>query len=482
MRKAILLPSFAVIALPNVALAQHEPKLNLDLDGTSMAFVRINPGRFTMGSPASETGRNDDETQHPVVLRDGYYMATTPVTVGQWKRFVAATGYRTEAEKGSSGGSGWDGQALVQKPSFTWQNPGFVQGEDHPVTLVTYDDALAFAQWATQKTSRYITLPTEAQWEYAYRAGTTTSFYDPKAKDALGLGWFKNNAGKGTKPVAQKPANPWGLHDMAGNVWQWCLDWYAPYTSGELTDPLQSTPDTSDKARRVLRGGSWLKDPRNGRAAARFRNTPATRNADNGFRLVLLDQSPPVISTPTTPPATNDNQPKTTPQRTSEPPESSSSSSFWKYIVGIPFIYVFVRILSGIFRGKNSGNSNQGGSSGSSYSKWSSSGSSGSVNIRLEPARDGYWIHAMPSEVGKRITVRYYVDGMERLSHATIETATGGQFVYTGHQPFTPTVINEENTNSSWNSNHSSSVSSWDSNRNDDSSSSSSFRGYPSAY
>lgn len=469
MRKLVFLP-FLALVLPGVALAEPDPKLDLDLGGESVAFVRIAPGRFVMGSAATEVGRNDDETQHPVVLREGFYMATVPVTVGLWKRFVQATDYRSESEKGTSGGSGWDGQALVQKPIYTWKNPGFPQDDNHPVTLVTYDDALTFAAWATRVSNRFVTLPTEAQWEMAYRAGTTSTYYNPKAKDALALGWFKPNAGQGTKPVRSRPANPWGLYDMAGNVWQWCLDWYAPYPADEVTDPFQGTPDALDKPRRVLRGGSWLKDPKNGRAAARYRNTPGSRNADNGFRLVVLDKPVPVAPAPTSAPPQQEGMTNRPSPLGSPPVEAQSSSSRWfQYVAAIPILGVLFMILA---------------------KKFGSSG--GSSGIRLQPGKDGYWIHAGSRDVGSRITVNYHSGGRQHVSHANIEHADQGQFVYTGYEP-TALTLAAVVPAAQPNRQQGSQGSSWNSSRDDDddddsygssnsSSSSSSFGGFPSAY
>src|SRR5262249_26041586 len=154
----------------------------------------------------------------------------------------------------------------------------------------TFGDANAFVAWASRKTGRRVRLPTEAEWEYAARGGTATPWFGAsKEEDALALGWFKANAGSSTHPVALKKPNAFGLFDMAGNVYEWCRDVYAPYPAGDAVDPENATNTGTEPERRVLRGGSWLKDPRRARSAARNRNTPGSRNADNGFRVAVDD-------------------------------------------------------------------------------------------------------------------------------------------------------------------------------------------------
>lgn len=478
MKAWLVVPLSLTAVTPNVAFAQDPPTTNVDLGGANVTFVRIAAGTFMMGSPAAEPGRKDDELAHSVTLSNGFYLQTIPVTVGVWKRFVDATGYRSEAEKGTSGGSGWNGSALVQGPSYTWKSPGFPQTDDHPVTIITYDDALQFTRWATRATGRSMTLPTEAQWEYAYRAGTTSTYYDINAKDPLALGWFKDNAGQGTKPVGQKKPNAWGLYDMGGNVWQWCLDWYAPYGSANATDPLQTVADASDKPRRVLRGGSWLKDRSNGRAAARFRSTPGTRNADNGFRLVILDKAPDVsneaplpnqpLPAQSPPPIQSNN-----PSSTSEP---SSFSCFGSLFV-LPFIGAFIIFFWKVIKSVTGG---------------SSGGRGATSGISVRPGKDGFWMHPNGRHAGAQVTINYRSMGIMRSAHARVENPNIEQFVYTGYTPEILEVVDVVSTNpswqpssnsSNWSSRHQRSSShhnSWDNHHS--SSNDSSFGGYPPAY
>ncbi|HVH46954.1 MAG TPA: SUMF1/EgtB/PvdO family nonheme iron enzyme, partial [Labilithrix sp.] len=274
-----------------------EEDLSLDLGASSLELRRIPKGTFGEGSPATEPGRESDESARNVTISRPFWFGKVPVTRAQFSRFVTETRFVTDAEKGQSGGFGWDGKALVQKKEFTWRNPGFPQKDEDPVVLVTFGDANAFVAWASRKSGRRVRLPTEAEWEYAARAGTTTPWAGANKEDeALAFGWFKTNSPNGTHPVGTKRPNAFGLFDMSGNVFEWCRDVYAPYPAGDATDPENTAPPAGEPERRVLRGGSWLRDPKRGRSAARYRNAPGSRNADNGFRVAIDDDgtTPPV--------------------------------------------------------------------------------------------------------------------------------------------------------------------------------------------
>ena len=297
----VFLGSSGEVRADGGALASPDD-MTLDLGGVTLETRRVPHGSFTQGAPASEVGHDkEEEPAHHVTITKDFWIGKFPVTRGQFAKFVADTRYVSDAEKGQAGGAGWagamvpdggKGPVLVQKKEFTWRAPGFTQTDEHPVVLVSYGDANAFVGWASRKTGKRVRLPTESEWEFASRAGTTTSWSGggPAESDPGSYGWFKPNAGNGTRPVGQKKPNPLGLFDMSGNVMEWCRDVYAPYREGALIDPEVATNTGTDPERRVLRGGSWFRDPKRGRSAARYKNTPGSRNADNGFRVVVTNE------------------------------------------------------------------------------------------------------------------------------------------------------------------------------------------------
>jgi formylglycine-generating enzyme len=411
----------ALIALSALALASpvlaQEKALSIDLgQGVRLDLVLVPAGSFDQGSPPTEAGHVDDETLHPVTLSRAFYMGKVPVTRGQFARFAGDAGYRTEAERGVSGGSGFDGRALVQRKEFTWKTPGFPQTDDHPVTLVTYDDALAFAGWVGKRSGRAVSLPTEAQWEYAGRAGARTRFYTGEGDESAALiGWFKDNAGNGTRPVGQKKPNAFGLHDMGGDVFEWCRDWYAPYPRGAATDPEQTAQvNDGDKPRRVLRGGSWLKDRKNLRSAARARQAPGSRNADNGFRIVASVEAAQVV--PPAPvakssPAPSDTQP---------PPHDGDAASRdtatgWCWGVGL---FGFLGLASWVVLTMRRGARRR-----------------SAEGISVKPAGDGFWLKVPSRLDGAQVSYRCQVGSGTRRETVTAEISDRGQFVYTGGVP-----------------------------------------------
>ncbi len=235
-----------------------------------MKLVWIPSGSFLIGSPEGERGRYHLEGPvHKVNLSKGFYMGATEVTQGQYLEVMGT-------------------------------NPSYFVGLSRPVERVSWFDAMELARRLSEREGRTYTLPTEAQWEYAARAGTTTrfSFGDAlECDDVCGacpladehLWWCRNNSPYGTKPVGQKKSNPWCLFDMHGNVNEWCRDWWATYyPAGEVTDPM----GPPSGAYRGLRGGDWNNNLRNCRSANRNNNDPDDRNNNIGFRVVLVSGLP----------------------------------------------------------------------------------------------------------------------------------------------------------------------------------------------
>jgi formylglycine-generating enzyme required for sulfatase activity len=250
---------------------------------------------------------DDEQPRHRVRITKIDALARHEVTVGQFGRFVADTGYKTEAERDGKGAYGFNVEkgTYEQDPKYTWRNPGFPQSDDHPVTCVSWNDANEFCRWLSGKDGRTYRLPTEAEWEYACRAGSESRYSfgdDPEglarvgnAADASAKARFASmtwaiKADDGfvfTAPVGRYAANAWGLFDMHGNVWEWCLDGYdaAYYKSSPEVDPGGAG---AGAAHRVIRGGSWRSLGRYCRSATRYRSSPDYRNDLLGFRVARV--------------------------------------------------------------------------------------------------------------------------------------------------------------------------------------------------
>jgi len=424
--KVLWIAAFAVSFL-----SAAEPSLQLDMgSGTILDLVHIPSGDFSQGSPMNEAGRAADETPKNVRLTDSFYIARTAVTLGQWETFVRDTGYRTEAEVGKSGGFGWDGKGLSQRKEFSWKNPGFSQTLEHPVCLVTFGDAEAFCRWVENKSGRRTTLPTESQWEYACRATTLTAWHGGGPESTDQVAWHQANAGDGTRPPNLKQPNPWGLI-IGGNVNEWCLDWYAPYDSSATTDPLQIHPNLSDKPRRVLRGGSWLKDARNTRSAARFRSDPGSRNADIGFRIVCATEIPvPDLAIPPIPPSlpfqVEQNRIIPSPDVSTIPQEKSGFSILSGLICWLLPIGLIVLLLRHVARGRNQV---------SPFVTMPPAPvpKSGLARV-VRTGADGFWIQS-DQAVGTSFHVRYSVDGIPSEQTIIYQPGPEGQFLFTGGLP-----------------------------------------------
>ncbi|GHU22904.1 hypothetical protein FACS1894172_07700 [Spirochaetia bacterium] len=234
----------------------------------SSLFMRIPAGTFMMGSPAPEVNRVGNEVQHKVTISRDFYMGKCEVTQKEYQEVMGT-------------------------------NPSHFKGNNLPVENVSWYDAIEYCNARSRKeglTPAYsgsgasiswnrnangYRLPTEAEWEYACRAGTSTPYSSGSSVDSVGWDW--GNSGGETHPVGTKQANAWGLHDMHGNVWEWCWDWYGDYSTSSQTDPTGAASGTN----RVLRGGSWFNIARYLRSANRGYYTPTSRYYNLGFRVVL---------------------------------------------------------------------------------------------------------------------------------------------------------------------------------------------------
>ncbi len=228
-----------------------------------MKFMKIPAGTFLMGSPDTEKDRHDNEHQHKVTITKPFYMQTTEVTQGQWKEVM--------------GTEPWKGKQYVK------------EGPNNAASWVSWDDAMAYCKKLSEQERKTYRLPTEAEWEYACRAGTDTAWSFGNDKKVLGdYAWYRENTvnigEQYAHQVGQKKPNAFGLYDMHGNVYEWCHDYYGEdyYKQSSEKDP---TGPTSGSAR-VVRGGSWVLSSRATRSADRGRGGAGFRGNFLGFRLV----------------------------------------------------------------------------------------------------------------------------------------------------------------------------------------------------
>lgn len=268
------------------------------------AMVRIEGGCFQMGSPMHEESRRNNEPQHKVCVQN-FEIGKYEVTVGEFRRFVEATRYRTDAERNADGKEGCyiayrEGSEWTNgyQSGFSWKEPNFKQDDNHPVVCVSWNDAVAYAEWLTKQTGENYRLPSEAEWEYAARAGTTSARYwgddpnqacryanvgDRTAKETH-PGWTIHDCTDNyvyTAPVGRYSPNAWRLHDMLGNVWEWtCSRYDADYNGLE-----EKCADKDTIGPRAVHGGSWGDVPAGVRSAFRSWVGPALRFSYWGFRL-----------------------------------------------------------------------------------------------------------------------------------------------------------------------------------------------------
>lgn len=230
-------------------------------DEISLVMEYIPSGQFSMGSPVDEVYRRDNEDpQHQVTLTDGYWMGKFEVTQAQWQTVMGSN------------------------PSY-FQGGGYGDAANRPVEQVSWYDVQDFLTEINELTSLSFRLPTEAEWEYAARAGTTTPYFWGDETNTGDYAWYEGNSGDQTHDVGGKLPNAWGLYDTSGNVWEWVQDWYGEYPTDDVIDPLG--PDAG--LQRVQRGGAYIYTPHdigNYRSAYRGASDPETISSEFGFRLV----------------------------------------------------------------------------------------------------------------------------------------------------------------------------------------------------
>ncbi len=324
-----------LIALSAVLPAAYAQDPAVFENTLGMRFVQVPVGAFQMGNarspqrmkqlfPEYDESRlvelSDEMPVHTVWITHDYWLGQHEVTVGQFRRFIEQSGYVPESVRDGTGGYGYDASYDPAKserhdafagrdPKYSWANPGFPQGDDHPVLNVTWNDAVAMAKWLSEKEGRTYRLPSEAEWEYACNAGQSTLF--PAGNDPLALDltanvfdassaklwpqWAKyarpfDDKFPFTAPVGSFEPNGFGLYDMAGNAWEWTADWYDEnyYDNSPLEDPK----GPAEGKVKVRRGGSWHTWPLYARCNFRNVNSPETRYVLQGMRLLLESAAP----------------------------------------------------------------------------------------------------------------------------------------------------------------------------------------------
>jgi formylglycine-generating enzyme required for sulfatase activity len=317
-----------LIAVGIVAVALAEDAKATDkgeiANSIGMKLMLVPSGEFMMGSGESPeatseffkknytgalffpSGFKDEHPQHRVQITHPFYLGKFHVTRGQFRQFVDATKYKTDSEKAKKPGAvGWDSRGRFDRKDvkYSWRETGFDQIDKEPVVNVTWNDAMEFCKWLSAKDRKSYRLPTEAEWEYACRAGTTTRYYNGDnpntvvivgnvADKSFAMESFTNfgyllKASDGytfTSPVGQFKPNAFGLYDMHGNAFQWCMDWYEE--KYYATSPKNDPPGPEFGKYRVLRGGSWYDGPLRARSCDRYFRAPDEPTFNVGFRVV----------------------------------------------------------------------------------------------------------------------------------------------------------------------------------------------------
>jgi formylglycine-generating enzyme required for sulfatase activity len=269
MSRGILLMLIFLSVLMHGSRAEAQPPKELT-NSLGMKLVLIPKGKFLMGSPDTATDRNKHELQHEVTISRDYYLGAYEVTQGQYEKVMG-------------------------------ENPSYFQGAkvagdstNHPVEMVSWEEAVKFCRRLSllpeeKAAGRVYRLPTEAEWEYACRAGSKTAYsFGDADKQLDNYAWCGINSDRKTHAVGQKKPNAWGLYDMHGNVWEWCQDWYGEYAAEPTADPTGPSKGSD----RVFRGGDWGSDAADCRSAFRDWFDPTLRGNYLGFRLALSPLEP----------------------------------------------------------------------------------------------------------------------------------------------------------------------------------------------
>jgi formylglycine-generating enzyme required for sulfatase activity len=256
MKQLLCFPLVALSA--GIALhAQPKDPAKHFTNGIGIKFVSVPPGTFLMGSPKEEGGRKENEIEHKVTLTKAFYLGVTTVTKSQWN--------------------------AVMKQAADLRK----RDRNLPVETVSWEDCQEFIKKLRALDGKPYRLPTEAEWEYACRAGTTTAYFCGNTLSLKQANYGKGMKGQSklaTTPVGRYPANPWGLHDMHGNVWEWCQDWFGDYPPQDVVDP--QGPKGGQE--RVLRGGSFTDIAQHCRSATRHKYEPNGRDHTVGFRVCFF--------------------------------------------------------------------------------------------------------------------------------------------------------------------------------------------------
>jgi formylglycine-generating enzyme len=279
------------------------------IPGINISLVKLSKGSVVMGLPADSPESEPDESPPTkVTFTNDFWLGTTEVTVAQWRYFADVTGHISDAEVADAGLYLIKKKAGEKQRGLSWRNPGYPQEENHPVVGISWNDAQQFCRWLTERegaagrlpTGYVYTLPTEAQWEYACRAGK-----DGEIENVNDYAWYRDTSGGTTHPVGTKKPNAWGLYDMQGNVWEWVHDWYGRYPGGEVVDytgPASANDRNVISPHHELRGGGKGDPPGHGISSKnRWSTTGNTQNDWVGLRVALAIIPPPAA--PATPSA-----------------------------------------------------------------------------------------------------------------------------------------------------------------------------------